>query len=80
MEQCFLTVYDLKYDIIPNYPPSKPTNITYKLLGGGKVLIKWEKNLESDIKGYYVYYGKRSRFYMDSDAVEGNSPIFTENN
>lgn len=73
-------VYDLKYDFVPNYPPSKPTGLTYELLGNGKILIKWDKNLESDIKGYYVYYGKRSRFYIDHDAKEGDSPIFTTNN
>lgn len=73
-------VYDLKYDFVPNYPPSKPARVSYELLGNGKVLIKWEKNLESDIKGYYVYYGKKSRFYIDHDAEEGASPIFTKDN
>jgi hypothetical protein len=73
-------LYDFVYSFEPNLPPAKPKNISYQLLGEGKVKIMWDKNIEPDIKGYLVYYGKSSRYYVSNDAKEGPSPIFTEEN
>jgi len=71
---------DLMLTILPNYLPNPPINVQYKLLGNSQVEINWNKNIESDVIGYYVYYGTKSKFYICSDAVEGSSPIFTEKN
>ena len=38
-------------------PVSPPANISKTNIGGGQVKITWEKNPESDIAGYHVYYG-----------------------
>lgn len=73
-------VMDLIISVLPNYPPSPPTNLQYKLLGNSQVEITWNKNIESDVIGYFIYYGTKSRFYICNDAVEGSSPIFTEKN
>ncbi|MFN3412046.1 MAG: fibronectin type III domain-containing protein, partial [Exilispira sp.] len=71
---------DFIITIIPNYPPSPPNNLQYKILNNSQVEIYWNKNIESDVIGYYLYYGTKSKFYICSDAVEGISPIFTEKN
>lgn len=71
---------DFIITVLPNYPPSPPNNVQYKLLGNSQVEIFWNKNIESDVKGYYVYYGIKSRYYICNDAVEGASPIYTEKN
>ncbi len=73
-------LYDFIYNYIPNYPPTKPEGIRYKLVDDGKVKIEWKKNVETDIKGYLVYYGPKSHYYISEDAKEGISPIFTKNN
>lgn len=71
---------DLIITILPNYPPSPPNNLNYNLLPNSQVEIYWNKNIESDVIGYYVYYGTKSKQYLCNDAVEGQSPIFTEKN
>ncbi len=71
---------DLILTILPNYPPSPPNNVNYRLLPNSQVEIYWNKNIESDVIGYYVYYGTKSKQYICNDAVEGQSPIFTEKN
>jgi hypothetical protein len=57
-----------------NLPPSKPAGIKF-IAGDGKVRIKWMKNSEKDIKGYKIYYGRKSGYYFGKDASEGASPI-----
>lgn len=73
-------LYDFAYSFEPNLPPAKPKNLRYEILGNNQVKIIWDKNIEPDIKGYLVYYGKSSRYYVSNDAKEGPSPIFTEEN
>ena len=38
-------------------PVSPPVNVSKTNIGGGQVKITWNKNPESDIAGYHVYYG-----------------------
>jgi hypothetical protein len=38
-------------------PVSPPANVSKTNIGGGQVKITWDKNPESDIAGYHVYYG-----------------------
>ncbi len=71
---------DLILTVIPNYPPNPPINLKYKILDNSQVEISWNKNIEPDIIGYYVYYGTKSNFYICNDAVEGSSPVFTDKN
>lgn len=38
-----------------NAPVSSPKNVIKKDMGGGQVLVTWNKNPEADIAGYFVY-------------------------
>lgn len=43
---------------------------------GAEVKVSWDKNLESDLKGYKIYYGTSSRNYDDNIDV-GNNTSYT---
>jgi len=73
-------LYDFKYIYAPNYPPVSPRNLRYSITEDGRVKVEWDKNVELDLKGYYVYYGPKSHYYICGDSIEGSSPIFTKEN
>lgn len=57
-----------------DYPPAKPVGIR-AVSENGKIKLKWNNNTERNLKGYKVYYGRRSGFYFSADALQGESPI-----
>ncbi|HOV46217.1 MAG TPA: hypothetical protein PK520_02460 [Exilispira sp.] len=71
---------DIIITYIPNLPPAPPKELKYELMENSQVKISWRKNLETDLYGYYVYYGYKSGFYINNDALEGKSPVFTTEN
>jgi hypothetical protein len=40
-------------------PPSKPTGLSVQLIGGDAVVIRWNENMESDLRGYQLYRSDR---------------------
>ena len=63
-------------------PPSEPQNI-YLINGDNRVDLAWDRNRESDLAGYNIYFSdrydgryeiigsSRNEFYTDFDAVNG---------
>ncbi|MFA3781696.1 CARDB domain-containing protein [Melioribacteraceae bacterium 4301-Me] len=56
-------------------PPSTPTNLTIQLSGGNCVSLNWNVNSESDLAGYYIYYGTDGVNWNGTGATQGDSPI-----
>jgi hypothetical protein len=58
----------------PNEPPLPPSLLT-ALAKDGAVELSWKESPDSDVQGYFVYYGTSSNFYFGEGAVLGTSPI-----
>jgi len=41
------------------------------------VILEWDANQETDLRGYYVYHGNASRTYGTPIYIEGNNPTHT---
>ncbi len=52
--------FNVKYR--ENFPPLSPVNI--KILEyNNKIKLSWDENLEEDLKGYIIYWGRQSEHY-----------------
>jgi hypothetical protein len=58
----------------PDLAPGSPADLKV-IPGDGKVTLSWKAVPETDVKGYYVFYGDASLNYQGEDAGEGASPI-----
>jgi len=57
-------------------PPAAPKNLNVASLpAGGKVLLTWSPNTESDLAGYKIYYSSAPTGFSGTGANEGPSPI-----
>ncbi len=55
-------------------PPAPPLGLVAKP-GNSSVKLNWKEVTESDIAGYYIYYGDSKGEYWGTEANEGDSPI-----
>ena len=62
-------LHNITLSVEPNMPPVKPILLAAQPVAGG-IELKWVRNKENDISGYYVYYGNRSGYYV------GHEPQF----
>lgn len=66
---------DIKIGYTKNDVPLPPTGLRAVALNGA-VALKWHKTSELDVKGYKIYYGKRSGTYDDWTKVPANTNEF----
>jgi len=55
--------------------PVAPTNLAGQITGNGAANLTWNNNSESDLAGYYLYYGPNQTTWTGTGAAQGNSPI-----
>ncbi len=55
--------------------PAAPTNLAGQVTGNGAANLTWNNNSESDLAGYYLYYGPNQTTWNGTGAAQGNSPI-----
>lgn len=58
----------------PDTPPASPQSLS-AIAKDGSIDLAWSKVPESDVKGYYLYYGTRSGEYLGIGSSSGESPI-----
>jgi len=56
-------IYDIKLNYIPDPAPQSPRFLQVVEAGDRFVHLKWEKNVDSDILGYRIYYGTKPGKY-----------------
>ena len=71
-----VTQIDLTYTVLP--PPLPPFYVAAEE-GDEQVTLTWSHSVDDNIAGYYIYYGNRPGEYLGSIALEGDSPVRTEN-
>lgn len=57
-------------------PVSPPANVTKTNIGGGQVQLTWEHNPETDIAGYFVYFGNFNGYEFTNSVNIGNDTIY----
>ncbi len=55
--------------------PAAPVNLAGQVTGSGAASLTWNNNSESDLAGYYLYYGTDGTNWNGTGAAQGNSPI-----
>ncbi|HZK19954.1 MAG TPA: LamG-like jellyroll fold domain-containing protein [Treponemataceae bacterium] len=55
-------------------PPLPPFNV-FVTAGDSSATIRWLPSVDSNVDGYFLYYGTSSGEYLGQCAVEGSSPI-----
>ncbi len=53
-------------------PVTPPTNVIKTDLGGGKIKITWNANMEADLAGYKIYWGSPTGYSFASSSDAGN--------
>ncbi len=67
-----LSTLDVYYE--PDLPPHPPGWI--EVVPGNKTLtIQWQAATDSDVAGYFVYYGSKPGQYFGTGSMTGQSPI-----
>ena len=65
---------ELRITYLPDEPPLPPVRLTAVAMDGA-VQLHWKNSPNTDIQGYFVYYGTASGDYFGGDAILGVSPI-----
>lgn len=63
--------------LIDNSPPAIPQNVVGELIGNNTVKIAWQRNTETDLKGYWVLlYGNHAHAEIktDTEYIAANLP------
>lgn len=68
----FVPFYDVPY---VNAPVIPPVNVRKKNLFGIGIHLSWNKNIETDLKGYKVYYGGYTGYSFDNVVDVGIDTI-----
>jgi hypothetical protein len=58
----------------PDEPPAPPQRVSAQP-GNNAVTLRWADVPETDVAGYWVFYGERPGRYFGEDADRGTSPI-----
>jgi hypothetical protein len=58
----------------PDLPPPPPSFLS-AIPGNREVRLSWRPVAESDVSGYYVYYGTKPGRYFGTESENGASPI-----
>ncbi len=60
------TLHNLTVVFEPNLPPARPILLAADPVTDG-IRLKWVRNKEHDLKGYKIYYGNRSGYYIENE-------------
>jgi hypothetical protein len=67
-----LSTIDIFYR--PDVPPHAPGWIEV-VPGNGELTVRWQAATDSDVRGYFVYYGNKPGQYFGTDSTTGHSPV-----
>ncbi len=67
-----LSTVDIFYE--PDLPPHPPGWIDVTP-GNGVLIVRWQAATDSDVAGYFVYYGSKPGQYFGTGSKTGQSPI-----
>jgi hypothetical protein len=68
------SVGDLSFVYQPRLPPPAPALLT-ATPGDGHIALSWRKVVDSNLKGYELFYGDHPDQYLGTDSSSGASPV-----